>query len=111
MSKCDYIICDAPWPPSINELKSLVKIGKGYQIGKSSVYKRYQKNVFNPWWMSVRQKGALDFGDRIIAWYILCPPRVNCDVDKFTKCFHDSLQLVKGITHDKYVLVLRTEQA
>ena len=88
---CDYLICDAPFPPSVNALKTVHIIRGKAIIGKSKEYKDYQKKVFEPWWLSVRAKGAINFGEEVIFWTVTCPPRAGCDCDNFHKCFLDCL--------------------
>ena len=96
---CDYLIFDAPFPPSLNALFEPHRIGVRCSVGKSAKYKNYQKKVFYPWWLSVRSKGKIDLGENIILWMILCPPRKGCDVDNYSKCLGDCLQHNEKLNH------------
>ena len=107
---CDFLIVDAPFPPSVNALKSLVKIGKNYRIGKSKQYKEYQIDTFEPWIHRVLMKGKVDFGTEIMVWMVTCPPRSNCDLDNYYKCFLDCLEWAGVIEDDKHIVSLRNEK-
>lgn len=88
---CDYLIIDAPFPPSQNALKDLLKRGGRYYIGRSSDYVAWEKNTFTPFWQSVRSKGRLSFGTEVMFWTVTCPPRGGSDTDNFHKAFLDCL--------------------
>ncbi len=107
---CDYLIFDAPFPPSLNALFEPHKIGKRVSVGKSKRYKDFQKNVFFPWWMSIRSKGKINMGTEVMLWMVNCPPRSNCDLDNYNKCFNDSLQAAEGIIDDKYIVSMHNEK-
>ena len=107
---CDYLIADVPFPPSINALYKVHKIGNRCSIGKSKEYKAYRDKTFANWWLKVRQAGRIDFGDRVMVWSIMCLPRSNCDLDNYYKCFLDSLQAAGGIANDKHVMSIRNEK-
>lgn len=107
---CDYLILDAPFPPSINALKTIHKRGKLSIIGKSKEYINYQKNVFNPWWLSVRAKGKIDLGQEVIFWTVTCPKRAGSDTDNFHKCFLDCLESAGAFVNDNVVVSTRNER-
>ena len=107
---CDYIIADAPFPPSLNALFEPHKIGRRCSVGKSSRYKRWQRDVFNPWWMSIRAHGKIDFGRSVMVWSVICPPRRGVDVDNYSKCFLDCLEAAGGIENDNLIVSLHNEK-
>lgn len=107
---CDYLVADVPFPPSINALYKVHKIGNRCSIGKSKEYKKYRDKTFADWWLKVRQRGPVDFGERVLVWSILCLPRSNCDLDNYYKCFLDSLQAAGGIENDKRAVSIRNEK-
>lgn len=107
---CDYLIVDAPFPPSLNALFEPHKIGKRCSIGKSQKYKDYHKKVFSPWWLSVRTKGKVLFGDNAVFWTVTCPPRAGSDTDNYHKCFLDCLEAAGAFRNDNVVVSTRNER-
>ena len=68
------------------------------------ILKDYQKKVFLPWWLSVRSKGKIDLGQKVMAWFVVCPPRAGSDVDNFSKCFFDCLEAAGGVENDNLIV-------
>lgn len=106
---CDFIIFDAPWPPSINALKTITKFKGMTRIGPSNEYNKYRKTFFN-FWLLLRTQGAFDFGDAAMFWTIVCPRRAGTDTDNYAKATLDCLEKAKAFSNDNVIVSQHAER-
>ena len=107
---CDFLVFDAPLPPSLNACNITVKMGKRSSIGKSPQFKKYKKMFTEQFWLTARSKGAMCFDGPLMFWTVVFPARKGCDVDNYNKCIQDCLQAADAFVDDNQINSNRQER-